>query len=331
MRVLIWIVLAAGLLYGGYWFVGARAAERGAEAALAQMQARGWQVQQKGVSIAGFPSRFDLTVTEPDLFDPVRGIGWQAPFAQVYSLSYSPWKLIAALPEDQVLTLPGQKVTIGSTRMRASLFMKPSGDLPLDRLDAVTEGISLRSDAGWAMALGSANLSVIAGEGDQVQLALRGLEIVPDQAVTSALTGTDLPGQIARVDLLADVQLAAPILLRNPAPPVVRKVNLTEANLVWGPVSAKAAGELVADPQGQAEGLITVTVDNWQTGLAAAEAAGLVPERFRVALRSMLSSLADQGGDANRLSLPLAMQSGRMMLGPLPLGPAPMLGQGQPG
>ncbi|RID92140.1 DUF2125 domain-containing protein [Gemmobacter lutimaris] len=331
MRALIGIVLAAGVLYGGYWFVGARAAERGAEAALAQMQARGWQVQQKGLSVAGFPSRFDLTLTEPKLFDPAQGIGWQAPFAQVYSLSYSPWKLIAALPEDQVVTLPGQSVTIGSTRMRASLFMEPSTDLPLDRLDAMAEGVSLRSDAGWALALGSANLSLIAGEGDQVQLAVRGLEIVPDQAVTAALAGTDLPAQISRIDLLADVQLAAPVTLRNAVPPVVRKVNLTEANLVWGPVSAKAAGELVADPQGRAEGLITLTVDNWQTGLAAAEAAGLVPERFQVALRSMLSSLADQGGDANRLSLPLAMQSGRMMLGPLPLGLAPMLGQGQPG
>lgn len=331
MRALIGIVLAAGVLYGGYWFVGARAAERGAEAALVQMQARGWQVQQKGLSVAGFPSRFDLTLTEPKVFDPAQGIGWQAPFAQVYSLSYSPWKLIAALPADQVLTLPGQSVTVGSTRMRASLFMKPSPDLPLDRLDAVTEGVSLRSDAGWALALGSANLSLIAGEGDQVQLAVRGLEIVPDQAVAAALAGTDLPPQISRIDLLADVQLAAPVTLRNAVPPMVRKVNLTEANLVWGPVSAKAAGELVADPQGRAEGLITLTVDNWQTGLAAAEAAGLVPERFQVALRSMLSSLADQGGDANRLSLPLTMQSGRMMLGPLPLGPAPMLGQGQPG
>jgi len=69
-------------------------------------------------------------------------------------------------------------------------------------------------------------------------------------------------------------------------------------------------------------------VEGWQVGLAAAEAAGLVPDRFRTALRSVLQGLAAQSAEPGVLHLPLVMQRGRMMLGPVPLGAAPRLREG---
>ncbi|MDR0808676.1 MAG: DUF2125 domain-containing protein, partial [Gemmobacter sp.] len=271
MRVLVWAVVVLGAVWCGWWFIGARGAEQVAAEVERQLAARGLEVSQAGVTVAGFPSRFDLTVNEPEVFDPASGIGWQAPFAQVLTLSYAPWKLIAALPEEQVVMLPGQVVTVGSTRMRASLFLRPRPGLPLDRFDAVAEGVSLRSDARWSLGFASANLSVIGQEGG-AQLAVRLLDLVPDQRMMAPLAGRGLPGTIARADLLADLSLSEALGLRGGTPQVMA-AELREADLVWGRLELKASGRVGVDDEGFAEGTIHLTVHNWQDGLAAAEAA----------------------------------------------------------
>lgn len=323
MRGLTWAVAVLGIVWCGWWFIGARGAEHAAAEVERQLAARGLEVSQQGVAVAGFPNRFDLTVTRPEVFDPARGIGWRAPFAQVLTLSYAPWRLIAALPEEQVVTLPGQAVTVGSTRMRASLFLKPRPSLPLDRLDAVAEGVSLRSDAGWSLGFASANLSVIAREGG-AELAWRVLEAVPDRRLSALVAESGLPEVVERADLLADLTLTAPPALRGGGRPEIVAVELREANLLWGPVSVKATGRVQADAAGFAEGSVSLTVRGWQTGFAAADAAGLVPERARTLLHSLLEGLAAQSADG-ALQLPLVLSGGRVMLGPVPLGAAPRL------
>ncbi|HRK43164.1 MAG TPA: DUF2125 domain-containing protein [Gemmobacter sp.] len=320
MRILTWLAVLLAALYGSYWFVASKAARNGAEIAIAEAGARGIDVQHQGLDLTGFPSRFDLTLTEPR----VSGAGWrwQAPFAQVFALSYSPWKLISALPNTQHLDLAGQGVEIASTRMQASLFLRPETALSLDRFDAVVEGASLRGDAGWALGFASANASLIAQEGG-AQAAFRMLEIVPDQRVTVALNGA-LPAVVERFDLLADLGLSQPLGLRAP-PAELTRVTLREAHLIWGPLKLTASGELVPDAQGRAEGRVDLRVEGWQQGLAAAEAAGAVPEQFRTMLRSMLENLAAQSDETGVLKLPLVMAQGQMRLGPLPLGPTPRL------
>lgn len=325
MRALFWILVAAALLWGGYWFVGARAAEQALARALDEAGARGLVVSHGGLGVSGFPNRFDLTLTEPRV--QAAGLGWQAPFAQVFALSYAPWNLIAALPGEQRLRLGGQDLALNATRMQGSLFLAPAPALPLRDFKAVAEGVSLRSDAGWSLGFASANLSLVPGEGAQAQAAARVLDLVPDQRLAAAVAGAGLPAVIERADLLADVTLAEPLALRG-APPQVAAVDLTEARVVWGPLRLTGTGRLTAGPQGLAQGRIDLRIEGWQAGLAAAEAAGLVPEAFRTALRSVLGGLAAQSAEPGVLMLPLVMQGGRMMLGPVPLGAAPRLTAG---
>ena len=320
MRVLTWIVVILAALYSGYWFLGASAARQGAETALAEAAARGVQVDHQGLDLKGFPSRFDMTMTEPRV--SAGDLRWQAPFAQVFALSYSPWKLIAALPNEQRLEWAGQGMQIASTRMQASLFLRPETALPLDRFDAVIEGASLRGDAGWALGLASANASLIAQEGG-AQVAFRMLDIVPDQQITAVLNGA-LPATVQRFDLLADLGLTQPLGLRADRAEVT-SVTLREAHLDWGPLKATASGTVIADAAGLAEGEVQLRVAGWQEGLAAVEAAGIVPPQFQVMLRSVLENLAAQSDEAGVLKLPLVMAQGQMRLGPLPLGAAPRL------
>lgn len=322
MRLLAGVIVVLALLYGGYWFVGADAAERGALAALDRLQARGVVVQHGGVSVAGFPSRFDLTLTELSFSDPARGLGWSAAFAQVFSLSYKPWHLIAALPETQQITLPGQALVLASTRMQGSLVMKPAPDLPLAALDAVAEGVSLRSDLGWALALASANLRLAEGEGGAYQLAVRALDVVPDQRLVA---GTRLPETLERIDLLADVSFDRVPALRDGAAPVVQRVVVQEAHVIWGPVKLQAKGDLLADATGRAEGRLDLRIEGWQAALDAVQSLQLIPDRFLPLLTGVLTQMELASGEPGVIALPLTFQNGLASLGPVPLGPAPRL------
>ena len=91
MRGLIWLTVILAGLWGGWWLVGSRGVEAAARGWFDAEVAQGRVATYETLAVRGFPSRFDVTVTAPRLSDPARGIGWQAPFVQVFSLSYKPW------------------------------------------------------------------------------------------------------------------------------------------------------------------------------------------------------------------------------------------------
>jgi len=100
------MILAA--LYAGYWVVGSRTVEGQAVSGLDALQSDGWTVAYSDVNTRGFPSRFDTTVTDLDLTAP-DGTRYQAPFVQALALSYRPNEVIAAFPDEQTLTIAGQR------------------------------------------------------------------------------------------------------------------------------------------------------------------------------------------------------------------------------
>lgn len=324
MRALLWIVIVVTALYSGYWFVGARGAEKAAHLAVEEAAARGISVAWDDLAVAGFPNRFDLTMTGPRVLAEQHQLRWSGDFAQVFSLSYAPWRLIAALPPEQHIGFRGQDIELGTTRMQASLYMKPGLALLLDDFKGVAEGVSLRSDRGWSASFRSLNLSLVAGEGNTATAALRLGDLRPDPAVIATLTRVGLPELIERVDVLADLVLTAPVAMRA-ARPEVLEVMVREARFLWGPLKVSGTGSLRAGPVGRAEGEIRLRIEGWSEGLAALEAAGVIPPRFQAGLRSIVTGLAERSSEPGVLELPLVMLNGRMMLGPVPLGDAPMM------
>lgn len=78
MRVILWLGLGLGVAWGGYWFVGSRAVEFQVTAIIADARNQGFEATTSAISVAGFPNRFDLTLTDPHFRDPASGWGWQA-------------------------------------------------------------------------------------------------------------------------------------------------------------------------------------------------------------------------------------------------------------
>ncbi len=319
MKFLLGLVTALAVLYGGYWFVGQRAVERGAVAAFDQLAADGWDATHAGISTIGFPSRFDTTVTAPRLVDQATGMGWEAPWIQVFALSYLPNEVIALFPEEQAILLPQGRVTVRSDAMRASAKVGLSTRLPFDNVTVESGPLTLMGDGGWQAGLARALVAVRqapTGPADY-DLWLEGTDIrLPDSGNPA------LPQSMPVVRLDAQVTLDQAIDRRMQPGARVERVLLRDIVVDFGATGLIAKGDLTIDAAGIPEGVIDLTVRDWRSALAIAVAAGAVPPGIAGLAERAGALLA--GGQAD-LSAPLAFTAGQMRLGPVPLGPAPSL------
>ena len=70
MRTLTVLVVAVMVLWGGYWFVGARALDAAVTQWADGLPAQGTEASYTDISVQGFPNRFDLTIADPVIGDP---------------------------------------------------------------------------------------------------------------------------------------------------------------------------------------------------------------------------------------------------------------------
>ena len=325
MRKLLAVVLVAAGLWGGYWFVGATLLERQTAAIFDSAAANGLIAQRQNIAVAGFPNRFDLTIDGVNIADPATGFGWKAPFLQLLTLTWKPWHIIAALPNDQVIMTPDQSVTVTSSRMMASVHVHPTATLGLyeTRIEAATLGLA--SDLGWTIGVEKLFASTMENADDPAvqRLGVTVSNLSPDAAVTASLSATDLPAVIETLHLDANFSLSAPLQMNATPPPVVLGIDIKEARMVWGALKLTATGALNAGPDGVAAGTITIRLDGWRRLPPVIAALGWVSPEMVPNIERGLDVMAKAGQNPDILELQLVCAEGRMSLGPFPLGPAP--------
>jgi hypothetical protein len=320
MRGLIWLVVLAAAAWSGYWVIGSRALEKGANDWFAAQAEAGLLARNAGLDVQGFPNRFDLTVTEPEFYDPASGFGWRGPFLQLFSLSYQPWKVIAAFPPEQVLIIPGGDLTVDSEKLQASAVLAQSSPFGVDRIVLVGDGLAVASSLGWRVAAKTFRFATksLSDDGLEHEIGLEALAIDPGPALLAALP--DLPPVIEKMRLDAVVGLSG-----SSSAATVTGVDVKEILLLWGDVALYGKGRVAANADGLAEGRIEFRLTNWRALLPLAVASGAVTAESLPTWERALSMLAAQSGDGSDLDLPLTMQNGRMSLGPVPIGPAPRI------
>jgi len=319
MKKLIALVLVVAALWSGYWFIGTRALERGVRDWIAMQTAAGLEVRQDGLSVQGFPNRFDLTLMQPLLRDPVSGYGWTGEWLQSLMMGWKPWHVILVAPQDWVLLTPMGDIPVTAQSTEASLVLVPGRNLLIDRFTLVSQSPAAVLPTGVLAATDLRVATRRLAEGSAKQEL--GVEI-------SGLTGT---GQLAaagtgylRVDAVVGFSAPPGLVVAEPRV-VVETLEVKEARLDWGTASLAVTGSLAADAAGQAEGRLEVTLQGGPVLLPLAVAAGLVPQRLAPTVSAMVDRLQDSAGDGKPLVLPLTFQRGQMRLGIVPLGPAPFL------
>lgn len=325
MRVLIWITVIAAAVWGGLWFVASSSIRSGTENWFAGQAARGVTAEKSALVVQGFPSRVDVTVNDLVLADPAQGTGWRTPFVQVFSMSWKPWHLIAALPTGQVVTLPGQEIALDGEGILASLELHPGISLALDKTRLEAKAVRLISTAGWSF--GADQLFAATEEDPSLEnthrLGLKLQGITPDPALAAA---SGLPARAELLHLDAYASFTAPLDRHaGQSNPRLSVLDLREARLDWGTLQITAGGRMAAGADGLAEGAIEVRIAGWRQLLPLMVALGRTTADQARVLERGLEVLAKAGGDPEVLNLTLRASGGQMALGPLPLGPAPRM------
>jgi hypothetical protein len=341
MRKLLILLLIAPALWSGYWFAGSGAIRSAAEQWFADQTRAGMVAENTSLKVAGFPNRFDLTVEGIHLADPQSGFGWQAPFAQIFAMTWKPWHIIAALPPEQVISTPDEEITLKAEGLMASLRARPTPDLPLAAVIVESGPFTATSTTGWTVgalrALASiksvtqvaakADVDAVMDDANTYIMSLDIEELAPDPtAMERIVAEAGLPPVIDAIRLLGSVQLTAP-LDRHMGDSAVTPVflNLDSLLVIWGELEVTASGKVAPDAAGFAAGRIEFEVTNWQKLVPAMVATGAIKPEISKTVENMLGAMAKETGDPDVLKLPLILNEGRMSLGPLPLGPAPML------
>jgi hypothetical protein len=337
MRKLLFLILLGAGLWSGYWFVGAGAIRQEVEDGFADATAQGLVAQRSALKIAGFPNRFDVTVEGLSLANAQQSVSWQAPFVQVFAMTWKPWHIIAAFPPDQQVSLSGEVIDVTSDDLKASLRAKPSTDLPLAEARLAGAALGLTSGKGWTLGLGEFTLAFRQEPafGDAAyELGFDLAPLTPDPgfvAAVRAVTVPDLPPSDlpeAMDSLWGSVYLTFSAPLDRHAGdtnPLLTRIEINQLNIAWGELAISSKGLIEADQQGYAAGRVTVEVTNWDRLPAILVAAGAITPEFAPTVARGMQALAAQTPEPTVLSLSLVLEDGRMSFGPFPLGPAPLM------
>lgn len=337
MRLLLSLVLIGAALWSGYWYVSSTAVHDSFESWFAERRAEGWVAETSDLSVAGYPNRIDTTFTDVSLADPSTGLAWEAPFFQILALSYKPNHVIAVWPNAQRVSSPYDKFDITSDDMRASLVVQPSTNLALERATLTAQGLSVAP----------ATLR-IQGQNDTTDIAdlTMAVETVPGDPAPSYRFGLKADGLSPALPLKIKLDpgnalpdtldaLNADIVVTfdtvwdrfaiERARPQPRKIDVKLAEARWGQLELLVAGAVTVDDAGQPTGKMTVKARNWREILTLGVNTGFIPEVLAGTLEEGLGMMAQLSGNRNTLDLPLDFARGRVFLGPIPLGDAPVL------
>lgn len=327
---LIVVILVVSLGWMAWWVFGSTALDAALTAWVDERRAEGWAADVADIEVDGFPNRFDTTLSGVRLADPETGVAWSAPFLQLLALAYKPHQVIAILPNEHRLSTPLQTLTFTHEQARGSIFMQPSPSLPLARSTIVIDALDVDSSLGWNAQLDQGRFATeqIAARENAHRVGAELIEFYPPEATVKLIDPAGLlPKSIERLRLDADIGFTAPWdrSAIETARPQITDVDLKDLSAEWGSVTFRAAGALSVDDRGTPTGDISIKAVDWRRLLQMAVASGLVVESFAPTLERALEFIAVLNGPSDTIDVDLTFRSGRVFLGPIPLGDAPKI------
>jgi len=330
MRRFMILVLIAGFLWSGYWFVGKSAKYKVMSLWLNERRAAGWRIRYSDFRVVGFPNRFDSRFSDLDIFDPVARIGWRAPLFDILALSYQPNHIIAAFAHDQSIALTDQTIRIKSARMMASMVFAPNTDLAVRRIALRVTQLGFESSLGWKSSAGKIAFSTRQSASTPFahEVVLDATDIAPTQSLRLDLDPTgQLPDSIKAVYLDAVLGFDAPwdrIAVEQGAPRLTR-VAIDKMRITWGTLGLGGSGRLQVAKSGRINGTLNLEITNWRGVLALFQSSGVLSAGLAKSIKAALGLMTAGTSAPDRLHIPLTLANGQMSLGPVPLGPAPRL------
>lgn len=330
MRKVLWLVLAAILIYAAYWMIGAKGTETAISAWIDARASEGWQAEAEEIKTRGFPTRFDTEIRAPRLADPRSGVAISTPRIDILSQSHRPTRFTLRMAPELSLASPYQRLDITQDRAEAQLFVAAGPNLTLDHTALTLDGLELQSTARWGFSLDAAQITTQrqadAPLAHDIKASIQGfaptgglIEEIDRDALLSDRFETLTLDLSATFDGPWDIHV-----LEGPRPQPTY-IDLTDLSAQWGKLELKLAGRFDIDTRGYPDGTLAVKAKNWREMVELAISTGAIPENMsNLALRGgeMLASLS---GRKDSIDAELTLNNGMISLGFIPLGPAPRI------
>lgn len=330
-RIILSIIVIVALGWGAFWFVAAQTTERVLSGWFADREAEGWSVAYDALDTQGFPNRLDTTITNLAVSDPGTGIAWSAPLFQNLSLVYRPTQVIAVFPGEQTFATRDEVHHVTAESFRASAQLRAEIELPVTRSVVEIDAAEIRTEDGNDTRLDHAVIAMREAPGqvgDVYEFDVNAEGIGLDPRLVGRLNDSGaLPDKIERLHASATITFDAPFdrYAIERARPQPREIDLSDITAQWGPLEFRASGQLQVDVAGTPEGVLDVSARNWREMIEVARATGALPDQLLGALSAAGQMIARMSGSPETLDTVLRFEGGRMFLGPVPIGPAPVV------
>ena len=331
MRRVVGLAVILALIWCGWWVWAARAAERAVEQWFADRRAEGWQAEFAGFEMSGFPLQFDAQVALPALADPETGVAVTTSGIGVSAPAWWPGDVTVTLPQDPItLASPESRATLTMDQAGAVMRLHPGSALELEETRLASGPWSLSAPVGDVLSAADLHVAFQQDTADppRYTISMRAAGLQPGPVPRAALrVPQSWPLTFDQFALNMQVVFdrvwdRRAVEVARPQP---RRVQVDLAEAVWGDLRLRAAADLAVDAEGVADGTVSLQARNWQEMLTLAEAAGILPSAVRPQAESVLSALAQASGDPRSIDVDLTLRNGLMLLGFVPLGPAPRL------
>ena len=341
-------LLAGGLgaaWYGGETWLGGKAREAVAASPV---------IAADSIAPLRDPRRIGLRLSEVEIGDVQNGLS--APGLEVYAPLTAPMTMTLALPPQLDLRVNAVPVAVTLARGQAHAAISPTRDMAISKAGISAEGLGIDGVPVLQSLEVDARLSHMGGAAPEGSRA--------GYAVAIDARGLTLGGFPDRLDLAGPLQLwltevpGQPMLEGRVPPPLLTGAQTQGLRVTLGTSQATLIGRIQADAQGFAAGEAAIYTSDAHRFVDLAVQAGLIPAEAVMLVRAVINTLSDTptpaeaGAEAapaqpaaappepppdadlvvslppaqkGQIRLPLFLRDGQLLLGPVPIGPAPRL------
>ena len=328
---LIRIAIVIAILWSGYWLAAGWGLRSSLSAWFDARTADGWQAEFTDIATGGFPFRHRTVLENPVLANPATGTAWRADWLSFDSPAVWPGhQTVRVADTPQRWSYFDQTSTVTMAAARAELRLHPGLALELQEMTLLSGPWRIDGPDGTTMQAQSLSGTVMQQPQarDTYRFAITAEAFSPGEGLRRVVQrAASLPRDFSVAQIDMTVAFDRPwdrsaLEQRRPQP---RDIDLRLVEMEWGALHLFATGKVQVDAGGLPEGEITVKAENWQDMLAVAQAAGAIPAEAVGPVTQVFRLLSGVGGNPNALDATITLEDGKMWLGPLPLGPAPLI------
>lgn len=316
------------LIWTTWWVLATNGMQRGLNAWFDARQFEGWQASAGEMSRGGFPLRIATNLRDVSLDDPATQSALRIPQVALSTPIYWPGHATVRMPAQPVtITTPQRVLTLTTSGTEANLRLHPGTSLQLDAMHASMNHVWLEIPEGRIFSASSVQADIQQGDTPTTyHFGLAAEHFVLGSVFREFLAALDAKWSDTFEPIIIDMTVTfdrpwdrSALAGSRPQP---RAIEIVTAEAIWADLRISAATNLTVSEGGVLSGSVKVQAQNWQRMLDIASASGALSADMHPQIESGITLLS---GSSDTLDLDITIEDGRMRMGFIPLGNAPLL------